>query len=184
MNAMEGRPRARWLLVVLTLVAVVACFGSQASFGTNNVLAASLTLHTPFSGSAACDIDCGGTGTFCDSDQHDAWETTPPFYRWNEGDGVHAFPEDCRAGTCDLKHGPYCPTLEALAKHDDLEGLRHAAAQGDVSALVGAVIRSSRITVNKARSAIQVLNCKGGVTMHLPLAQAVADAVSSRTAAY
>jgi hypothetical protein len=172
------KSRTRSSLALACTIALLAFVGFSMPIWEQDALAASLTLHTPFSASAECDIDCGGSGTYCDADEHDAWDTTPAFYRWTRNGGVHAFPEDCRPGTCDTTHGPSCLT-GAPVEYEHFDALRQSLLTGDVPALTDLVTSSARITVNRKRSAIQVLNCQGAVVMHLPAAQRIIDAMSS-----
>jgi hypothetical protein len=160
----HSQHRSWWGLAIA--VALFAFLGFSMPLWEEDALAASLTLNTPFSSNAECDIDCGGSGTFCDADEHDAWDTSPAFYRWTRNGGVHAFPEDCRPGTCDTKHGPSC--LTAPVEPEDLDAVRQSLLSGDVDALTALVAANTRIIVNRKRSAIQVMNYQRLVRPSMP----------------
>jgi len=142
------------------------------------------TVSVPFVSGTGCDIDCTDDEPYCAGGEHDAWDTHPNFYFWTRNGGAHAFPWDCRPGACDTMHGPYCPLpgLDPMT-NAQLEELRTSILSEDVWALSAMVAaRSGEVKVNLQRSAIQLVNCDGDVFMHLPIALALAKAVTTAAA--
>ena len=138
------------------------------------------SIATPIMATGGCDLDCSDSG--CESGWHDAWNTTPPFYRWTRNGGAH-LDGLCREFTCDERHGPECIVGAPAPSRVDLEALRRAIAVGDVSSIALQVAKHpKRLNLNVGRGAVQLLSCRGDVVMHLPLAPDVANAVDKAVA--
>jgi hypothetical protein len=129
----------------------------------------------PTTGPLDCDIDCGDNEPLCPDGQHDAWNTVPAFMAWTRNGGVHAFPQDCRAYTCDVRHGPFCGYWPG-----GLEDLRTSVLAQDAKT-IAATTRSDpkEVVVNTERSALQIVNCKGAVVVHIPMSSALVSAVNA-----
>jgi hypothetical protein len=143
-------------------------FAAMAFPAKHAVIAES--LNEPFAFFDGCDIDCEDGGG-CDAGWHDAWNTTPNFYFWTRNGGQHSY--TCYEGTCDTKHGPQCnPVSPNPITTAELEQLRLAIVSHNVQQ-VAAIVGNHKeeLKLNPSRAAVQRLNCKGHVIMHLPLGQ-------------
>lgn len=127
-----------------------------------------------------CDIRCTEPPD-CDPGEHDAWEGSPVNAMRNGG--VHLDPV-CYPGTCDTKHGPMCGPPDFA--NSEFEELRRRLARNDAAGAATLVLAHGReVVVNVERSAVQILDCTGGVVAHLPvstdLAASLAHASRSET---
>jgi hypothetical protein len=150
-------------------VLVVLALGAPLS-PTHDLVIASETLATPIPASSAfaCDVDCSEQS--CLDGEHDAWDTTPAFYRWTRNGGAHSGGQ-CFEGTCDTKHGPECQLEgEGNVTNAEMEDLRRSILSSNkerVAAFLAAHPR--RAHLNLDRAALQLLNCNGSVTLHMPI---------------
>lgn len=107
----------------------------------------------------ACNnVYCEMGGETCDADEHHA---TVLFFGTRNGD-EHG---SCIQAACDVSHaqcGVPLPTGE-------LDVLEHAAVVGDRSTVESILDEYSSLTVNIERSALQQLDCAGGVLTHIPV---------------
>jgi hypothetical protein len=175
MKASQG-----WSLA-LALVIAMAVFASLSS----RVTAEAVTLETPFlvGGAGAADdcVDCKDGGLdwpYCSAGEHDAFDTHWDLETWKRNGGAHLSEPYCRNSECQYTHGyqfdgcPSNPDIggESALTLASLEVMRRALLSED-----RAVVRASlsayprNLVFNGHRSAIQVLDCKGGVVMHLPV---------------
>jgi len=162
----------RGFVGVFTVALVVAIAIPSLS---KDAIASSVVLNAELSSGVSCDIDCGEQ--YCDGGYHDAWETHPNFYFWTRNGGVHTGVDDCRAGTCDTMHGPWCNPMEE--DRPDMDAIRKYSRDSDAQSIAAVVSRDPRVTFNSDRSAVQVIDCKGSVVMHLPVRFQVARRVAS-----
>jgi hypothetical protein len=120
----------------------------------------------------ACELMCWEGA--CDSNEHDAFDSLDP-EQWDaiRNGGAHVGPPLCRTGTCDTMHGPLpCDPYVGLPQGPVhvLEALRLAILESD-SRMVAEIVEhaSGRVSLNTARSAVQVTGCRGGIVAHMPL---------------
>lgn len=142
---------------------------------SSDAIASSAVLNAEVAAPFECDIDCGDQE--CDSGYHDAWNTSPNFYFWTRNGGVHSYPWDCRLYTCDVRHGPWCNPAEP---RPDMDAIRKYVRDSDVKSIARVVSESQQVKWNQDRAAVQVIDCKGGVVMHLPVRSDVARRITAR----
>jgi hypothetical protein len=112
----------------------------------------------------------------CPYGYHDAWDPPipglpPEVYR---AGGAHPVENNCWTGTCAMMHG-YCAEFAAA---ESLEELRAAILAENASLLRSIVAEEKVVSVNAARSAIQVRSaCTGSVIAHLPVPRSLIAAI-------
>jgi hypothetical protein len=154
--------------------------------------AAAASLVTPIAVSAPADcVRCenGGDGEdetpFCFPSEHDAWDTFTSDEHHTRNGGAHIGEPYCRSQNCfPSKHAPTCSNEvegQVQLTDADLERLRSSIVVGDVNTVRSMVATHGSLNVNTKRAALQLLDCQGSVTMHLPLPAAVARALSRGT---
>jgi hypothetical protein len=153
-------------LTVLVLVALVAGTASM----TNPTPGLAAVLAIPLvRGDTSCELVCDGAG--CPTGWHDAWEPYAVDPDAQRGAGAHEPTPVCYSGTCEDKHPP-CEMSFAGA---DMEALRVALVAGKMTAASGMLhLHAESLSLNVARSAIQVTSCTGSVIGHFPLHPAMA----------
>ncbi len=96
------------------------------------------------------------------------------------GDGWH---DKCDAGTCSDNHGPICGAGGIQLAGAEFEELRRFLADNDATKAAAIVAKNrGSVEVNRARSAIQVLDCQGNLWAHLHATPELIGVVSSVTA--
>jgi hypothetical protein len=148
-------------IVTMTVVLTIA------SVGMGRPLAAAESpdlLAVPFGLMEGC-LDCSN----CGSDGHKAFtgdETSTHEY----AAGPHS--QCWETGDCALQHPPEC--RESFASISEaLEGVRNAVSGDEVTAIERLLAENNLVRFEAARSAIQVLGCKGQIVGHFPVSQAM-----------
>jgi len=148
---------------VLMLLTSFSLSGGRAA-------AAPLTLTEPFAPDEC--LQCSDDMSYCDPGTHDAWDNYPASGEfWTRNGGAHS-PGDCRTGSCWTKHGPFC--IPTLFTPSDYESIRVAVLRNDAASLAKLVeSHSASVLLNNERSAVQLMDCKGSVYLHLPASSAL-----------
>lgn len=125
-----------------------------------------------------CVVQCGsGSGVGCSQGWHTVWSSEVD---QNASGEPHS---ECKCCSCSTAHD--CSSIEGLNEIQTAAGLVRAVSMavevGDSSGLVASLARTTRnVTINRDRSAVQVLDCSGAVLAHLPVSDAwIATAASS-----
>ncbi|HSC07938.1 MAG TPA: hypothetical protein VLD59_14025 [Steroidobacteraceae bacterium] len=111
----------------------------------------------------ACTIQCGsGAGVNCSTGWHKAWEDVQEV---NAGGEAHSSCEESLCSTWHRCSGMEGDNAETLST--DVSAVTEAIRLGDTNALLALVGNSQNIAINRERSAVQILDCRGGVFAHL-----------------
>ncbi len=165
------------LVVIVIVVALLSGASISPAFGTAAFATASVVP------SSLDDDDCVSClkvneEESCPGDWHYAWDNTgsPEQDAWTRNGGAH-LDGLCRWGTCDVRHGPLC--TQTFPSPVDSAALQFAVAADDAAGVVRALLdHSDQVLLNRARSAVQVLNCSKAVSLHAPLSSGMLARVS------
>jgi hypothetical protein len=151
-------------------VVIAASIGAGVLFAQSTVAGKPDALLTlPFR-PVACTTACWDGVPTCPDQKHYAWDNDINYYCGSP----HA-QGYCATGSCDTKHGlaPECDCPPEDAEVLDVEPVRAAIMSGDAS-VVRQFLSSTRSwhpEINSERRALQLLDCKSRVVLHLPLSE-------------
>lgn len=152
----------------LVVAAVALAVGTASMSNPRSGLAAAVSIPLVLD-DTGCDLQCMTGGAIdCPHGWHDAWEVSS-YPSAQRGQGAHNG-QRCFSGTCDEKH-PACGEGggDTFARVDH-EGLRLSLATNNHRGASEVIAQHPKfLTVNVARSAVQVRNCVGDVVAHFPL---------------
>lgn len=158
--------------IVLGLMAVFAV----AVAAPRNEPVHAAALNVPLTAAILdCDIRCTQPPD-CTAGWHDAWDS--PENNATRNGGAH-LDYQCREYTCDVRHGPLCGGGTEIT-FAEMERIRSSLTQGEAGQLYEVIERHpERTFLNVARSALQVLNCKGDVVAHFPMSERLLEAMAA-----